>query len=1029
MEEKMRKTGIDLIGDAPWGTHFCLCYQSKQDLIDVLLPYFKAGLQNNELCIWVTSEPLDEMEAKEAIGKVLSHFDRYLERGQIEIVPYHKWYLRKDTFSLQRVRNAWIDKLDQASAKGFDGMRMSVNTAWPEKKDRKQLTDYEEKIDNTIGNYPMIALCTYSLGKCGVSEILDVIGNHHTVLIGQNGKWNVIENSERKEIREALQKKADDIAERIKELNCLYGISNLVEKPGISLEEILQGTVDLIPPAWQYPEITGTQINLGHQTFKTKNYKETIWKQSAAIIGKNDRIGTLTICYLEERPKSEEGPFQKDERNLINAVAARLGKIIERKQMERALEESREKLRKIFRSCSDAITVTDLKGTIIECNRAALDMHGFSAKKEIIGKSALELIAQEDQQSALENMKKTLEKGSVRNVEYTLITRDGSVFAGELSASVIRDNSGKPVSFVAIVRDISERKREKRALEASERHYRLLTESMSDVIWTADLELNFTYISPSVTRLLGYRPEEMVAHKPEETLGLHSFRTMMEFVEEKKRKEMRTPMGHLDSQTVELELKCKDDSTVWVETGIAFLCDAHGSPREIMGIMRDSTARKKAEERIEEYANKLEERNKQLGEETQKTKEAEGKIRQYAKELRIVNLQLKAETKRAQKADRLKSQFLANMSHEIRTPLTVIDGAVHLLQKNSLSPEQKELLAMMRDSDEQLLQLINAILDWARIEAGQTKVVKKEFVLKETVKNIISGFEFEAREKNLEIEMICPRHLPSMISTDEGKLTQILSNLISNALKFTEKGKVEVRLDKESNSSIRFSVEDTGIGIPKEKLLLTLSKFYQMNGTTRREHGGVGLGLPIVKELVDLLGGKMELKSKPGKGSLFCFSLPCIPSKKRLVPDRDGNGTPPKTEERVKKGVNILVAEDDSSTYNIIRRFLEDCTISRAVDGEDVLKMIKEKSYDMVLMDIQMPRMDGLEATRRIREKDSDLPIIAVTAGSFKADKDKCLAAGCNDYIAKPIVPQKLIAKINQYAVKRLSRRQNSPPK
>ncbi|GAJ06973.1 unnamed protein product, partial [marine sediment metagenome] len=176
-------------------------------------------------------------------------------------------------------------------------------------------------------------------------------------------------------------------------------------------------------------------------------------------------------------------------------------------------------------------------------------------------------------------------------------------------------------------------------------------------------------------------------------------------------------------------------------------------------------------------------------------------------------------------------------------------------------------------------------------------------------------------------------------------------------------------------------------------------------------------------------GGEMKVKSNLGKGSIFCFSLPCIPSKERLVPDREGNGTPPKIRERVKKGVNILVAEDDSPTYNIIRRFLEDCTISRAVDGEDVLKMIKEKSYDMVLMDIQMPGMDGLEATRRIREKDSDLPIIAVTARSFKADKDKCLAAGCNDYIAKPIAPHKLIAKINQYAVKRLSRRQNSPPK
>ena len=202
-----------------------------------------------------------------------------------------------------------------------------------------------------------------------------------------------------------------------------------------------------------------------------------------------------------------------------------------------------------------------------------------------------------------------------------------------------------------------------------------------------------------------------------------------------------------------------------------------------------------------------------------------------------------------------------------------------------------------------------------------------------------------------------------------------------------------------------------------------------MNGTARREHRGVGLGLTIVKELVDLLGGEIKVKSNLGKGSIFCFSLPYIPSKERVVTDRDGNGTSRKTRDRTQKGMNILVAEDDNPTYNIIRRFLEDCTISRAVDGEDALRRIKEKSYDMVLMDIQMPKMDGLEVTRRIREKDLDLPIIAVTARTFKADEEKCLAAGCNDYIAKPIAPQELIAKINQYAVKRLSRRQNSPPK
>jgi len=503
----------------------------------------------------------------------------------------------------------------------------------------------------------------------------------------------------------------------------------------------------------------------------------------------------------------------------------------------------------------------------------------------------------------------------------------------------------------------------------------------------------------------------------------------MRLVAEKKRRQLGPAMEYSNSQTVDLELTRKDGSTVWIETGITFLHDAYGRPREIMGAMRDSTARKKAEERIEEYTNKLKEGNEQLKEETRKTKNADAKIRQHAKELRILNLQLKAETQKVQEADRLKSQFMANMSHEIRTPLTVIDGAIHLLQKDSLSLEQRDLCTMIRDSSEQLTEILNAILDLARIEAGQTKVVKKEFPLKESVKNIISGFEFEAREKGLEIKMVYSSHLPSNIRTDEGKFTQILSNLIANALKFTEKGRIEVRLNKESNSSIRFSVEDTGIGIPEENLSLIFNKFYQMDGTTRREHRGVGLGLTIVKELIDLLGGEIKVKSKLGKSSLFCFSLPCIPSKEKLVPNRDRSEVLPKTEERVKKSVNILVAEDDSPTYNIIRRFLKGYTISRAVDGKDVLKKIKEKSYDMVLMDIQMPEMDGLEATRRIREKDSDLPIIAVTAQAFKADEKKCLAAGCNDYIAKPIAPEKLIAKIKQYAVKNVSRRQNSPPK
>jgi len=715
-------------------------------------------------------------------------------------------------------------------------------------------------------------------------------GNHQTALVGQNGKWELIENSQHKGARERIE----------------GGVGFLA-----TIIDSLTDPFYIIDTSDYTVKLANSAANLGKLTRTSTCF--------ALIHGRKTPCNSEHTCPLEQVKRTKKPVvvqhihYDKEGNRKDLEIHAypifgsdgNVGQIIEycldsteEKQIAQALRYSQEKLNNILRFSPDAIAISDLKGTLIKYNQAALDMHGFSAKEEVIEKSVFEFVAQEDRQRALEDMEKTLQKGPSLNNEYTLLTKDGSKFKVELSVNVIRDDYGKPVSFVAITKDISERNRER-----------------------------------------------------------------------------------------------------------------------------------KAEERIEQYTNKLEKRNEQLRKETRKTKEAEKKTRQYDKELRMVNLRLKAETEKVKEASRLKSQFLANMSHEIRSPLTVIDGAVHLLQEKSLSPEARDLLALMRDSDEQLLEIINAILDLARIETGQAKVVKKEFLLKETVKNIISGFEFEARKKGLEIEMIYPRNLPSMISTDEGKLTEIFSNLISNAMKFTEKGRIEIRLDKENNSSVRFSVEDTGIGIPQKELLLIFSKFYQMNGTTRREHGSVGLGLTIVKKLVDLLGGKIQVKSKPGKGSLFCFSLPCVSSKERVVPDSNGNGTPPQTEERLKKGVNILIAEDDSSTYDIIRRFLQGCTISRAVDGEDVLKKIKRKSYDMVLMDIRMPKMDGLEATRRIREKDSDLPIIAVTARSFKTDEDECLAAGCNGYIAKPIAPQELIAEINKYAVKRLSRRQNSPPK
>jgi len=231
--------------------------------------------------------------------------------------------------------------------------------------------------------------------------------------------------------------------------------------------------------------------------------------------------------------------------------------------------------------------------------------------------------------------------------------------------------------------------------------------------------------------------------------------------------------------------------------------------------------------------------------------------------------ELKVETEKAKEADRLKSEFLANVSHEIRTPLSTIKGAAYLLNKSSLSEEQRRFCSMIRDSGEHLLRIINDILDLARIEAEQAKLEEKELSLKELVEKTVFGFEFRAKRKGLELNTIYPSDLPLEIRADEGKLSQVLTNLVDNALKFTQQGKVEVKLEKLADLNIRLQVKDTGIGISEQKLSRIFEKFYQVDGTSRRKYEGTGLGLTIVRELAKLMAGKIEARSRLGKGSTF----------------------------------------------------------------------------------------------------------------------------------------------------------------
>lgn len=212
MDKKdLRKTGIEILGDAPWGTHVCQFYKTKQDLIDVLVPYFKAGLENNEFCMWVTSEPLNAKEAGEALRGAVPDLEMYLDKGQIEILPYDEWYIKDGVFDMDRVLDGWVDKLNRALSKGYDGLRLTGNTFWLEEKNWDSFVKYENIVNSVIGKYSILAICAYSLERCGASEVMEVISSHQRAMIRKEGKWSIIESAELKKSRQETEKRLHEL--------------------------------------------------------------------------------------------------------------------------------------------------------------------------------------------------------------------------------------------------------------------------------------------------------------------------------------------------------------------------------------------------------------------------------------------------------------------------------------------------------------------------------------------------------------------------------------------------------------------------------------------------------------------------------------------------------------------------------------------------------------------------------------------------------------------------------------------------
>lgn len=443
----------------------------------------------------------------------------------------------------------------------------------------------------------------------------------------------------------------------------------------------------------------------------------------------------------------------------------------------------------------------------------------------------------------------------------------------------------------------------------------------------------------------------------------------------------------------------KDGVIIWVQVHAAFICDQAGRPIRSVGVVQDITTSLKAEEALRTLNLELEERV----------------------QARTTELELAKSV--AESANKAKSEFLAKMSHEVRTPMNAVIGLSDLLSRSELNHEQEDLVSNIQNSADCLLGIIDDILDYSKIEAGKLEISEADFNLHELVVNAANLFIEKARSKHIQWETKISADVPMNVRGDPLRVRQILLNLLSNALKFTEHGKVAIRVSVGSvnalNPRVFIEVEDTGIGIRSDVVANLFSPFTQADGSITRKYGGTGLGLSICKSLADLMEGEISVKTRLGHGSVFTFSIPLrIASSAPPVKPRQAASVVPSKF----KSPRVLVAEDQPVNQKLATLQLQElgCRVFVAENGLQAVDAVLKNNFDLILMDCQMPEMDGFLATAEIRKIESEssghrTPIIAMTAQAMTGDREACIAAGMDDYLSKPITSQKLFAALRNW--------------
>ena len=664
--------------------------------------------------------------------------------------------------------------------------------------------------------------------------------------------------------------------------------------------------------------------------------------------------------------------------------------ITQRKLNEKSLVESEERFKMLFDQAPLGYQSLDFDGNFIDVNQRWLDTLGYE-RNEVIGKWFGDFLTPAYKQGFLNRFPLFKELGKIHS-EFEMLHKNGDVIFIAFDGRIGNDINGVFKQTHCILKDITEQKRAEIALQQSEEKYRKVVDNIHEALIIEDIEGRLVYANEEFCNIFGFTTDDL------SSLTLKDYISPDSYIEIIERHKKRMQGISVPEEFVYQGMR-KDGKTLWIESRVTPLFENN----VIIGtqsLERDITERKKAEELLH-----------------LKNQELEAQYEEYMQLneiLRQTNYNLEISKEKSEESDRLKTAFLQNMSHEIRTPLNGILGFSKLLQYEDINKEDiKEYTGIIQQSGQRLLEMVNNVLDISKIETGQIEIHYKSFSINAMLSDLYSFFISSANSKGLNLAYhTFLENKNSIISADESILYQILTNLINNAIKFTSSGRIDYGYEIKDNV-LEFYVKDTGSGISQEHFEKLFFRFTQLDLSITRGFEGAGLGLSICKGLVELLGGRIWLESELKKGTTFYFTIPLIYQDNINLQGFN----------ELKKEVNItrstiLIAEDDLISFKYLKKLLtgQDTTIIWAENGKQAIEIVKNnQAIDLILMDIRMPVLSGIEAIKQIKKIKPDLPVIAQTAYAFNEEKEKILSYGFSDFISKPIDKDKILMMINKY--------------